>query len=87
VAQYHVYPTNVGEHARLGKGFWQMQRWYLICEKKPEGNAKFLSVVRDGKVGRNALRRFAERSPHEVYLMDVLTRKVVLRILSSKGAG
>jgi hypothetical protein len=57
-----------------------MQRWYFICEKTPSGNAKFLSVVHDGRVGRDALRRFANQSGHEVYLMDILTRKVVLRL-------
>ena len=58
----------------------KMREWYLICEKRPKGKVKFLSVVHNVKVGRNALRRFAERSPHEVYLMDVLTKKVVLRL-------
>jgi hypothetical protein len=78
-----ILPTLVSFRARktlrfakcLAKGCGPMQWWYLICEKRPEGKANFLSVVHNGKVGRNVLRRLAKRSPHEVYLMDVLTKK------------
>jgi hypothetical protein len=57
-----------------------MRRWYFVCEKPPHKKAKFLSVVRDGKLARKALRRFAAKAPHEVFLQDVITGKVVGRL-------
>jgi hypothetical protein len=57
-----------------------MQRFYLICERQAKGKSRFLGLVRDGKLGRDALRRFARQSTHEVYMADVVTKEVVARL-------
>jgi hypothetical protein len=61
-----------------------MQRWYFVCEKLPNQKAKVLSVVRDAIPARKALRRFATKSAHEVFLQDVITGKVVGRLNPDK---
>ena len=56
-----------------------MQSVYLICEKN--GAVKILSMVRGTRLNaKAALKRFAARTAKEVYLLDVDTRKVLVRL-------
>ena len=57
-----------------------MKRWYFICEKLSDGKGKFLSVIRGKANGRKVLGRFALKTRNEVYLMDILTHEIVLRL-------
>jgi hypothetical protein len=52
-----------------------MDRFYVIWEKN--GKAKLLTLLRGKRIGLAALKRFAARTSHEVYLQDVLSDEII----------
>lgn len=56
-----------------------MGRFYYICEKLRGGRGKFLSVFNGREVALVKLKYYAARTDNEVYLLDVLSGKVIAR--------
>jgi hypothetical protein len=58
-----------------GKTWDFMNHFYFIYEKN--GRDKLLSLLRGKRIALAALKRFAARTSHEVYLQDVQSHQVI----------
>jgi hypothetical protein len=54
-----------------------MDRFYYICEKLHSGKSKFLTVLCGKKIALAHLKQYAAETTNEVYVLDVLTEKVI----------
>jgi hypothetical protein len=54
-----------------------MDRFYYICEKLRGGKSKFLTVLSGKKVALARLKGYAALTTNEVYVLDVLSNKVI----------
>jgi hypothetical protein len=56
-----------------------MGRFYFICERLRSGRGKFLSVLNGREIALKKLKFYAGETSNEVYVLDVLSGKVIAR--------